>query len=292
MRHDDATPQPHTRTTGDVVFDAATYIGIGGVVNAALSMAFSDWVHNSWQKLPAAQQAHNSAKAVYNFIYDGGEALSKPLEPLLGQSKTSTLANGAKEFEGAIKYSRRFMQGAVLGAGGWAVLPLIKMAEDHKSAITDYINGTSTAPEATTHAPASQSLGDTKQTWSGLLGGRVFAFLTPLLVAAPILDHYQKKTGRDIFESISDFSRDTLHIKPENFVKDMSVARGKEWSYQLAGEAFYTVIGVSVLYTISKLISQNLEQSPTKPIENPDPRVFHVAEHQPMLAAPTSQAHL
>ncbi len=289
MKHDDTTSKaPHTRTTGDAVFDAATYIGIGGVVNAAFSMAFSDWVHNHWPKLPQSEQAASPAKKVYDFIYNSGEALSKPLEPFLGKNNIITHTNGAKEFQGAIKYSRRFMQGAVLGAGGWAMLPLIKAMEDHKPAIVDYINGTSTTPESTRRVTTD----DTKQSWTSLLGGRTFAFLTPLLVAAPILEVYQKKTGHDIFESISDFSRDTLHIKPENFVKNMQVTRGKEISYQLAGEAFYTVIGVTVLYTISKLISQTLEQSTPKPSEKPTPAVFQVAQHKPMLAAPATQAHL
>lgn len=291
MKPEAPQPESSRRTTGDVIFDAATYIGVGGFVNAGLSMVFSDWVHNSWQKVPLAEQANHSAKRVYDFIYHGSEALSKPLEPVLGKNNIITHASGAKEFVGAIKYSRRFMQGAVLGAGGWAVLVPIKWMEDHKPAIVDYINGTSTAPEATQKVSA----GD-KQSWGSLLGGRTFAFFTPLLAAAPILDVYQKKTGRDIFEAISDFSRDTLHIKPENWVKDMPAARGKEWSYQLAGEAFYTAIGVTVLYTISKLISQNMEQAPAPkpetPESKPDPRVFQVAERKPLREAPALQAQL
>lgn len=255
QKNQSAGQESGTRTRGEYIFDTVSYIGIGGVVNAAISIAFSDWVHNAWTKLPPEQQASHASKKVFDFIYGtNAETLAKPLQGWLGEAKKITNAAGQVEYLGALKHTQRFMQGAVLGSGGWIVLPVIKYLEDHKQSFVNYFNGGSN------NAKDDVEMGDkVKQTWTGLLGGRTVSFLTPLFVAAPILDVYQKKTGTDIFQAMGEFSRDYLHIKPEKFVKGMTEARGKELSYQLAGETFYTAIGITVLYTLSKMISSRIQ---------------------------------
>lgn len=244
-------------TIGEKLFDGLTYVGLQGVANAALSIVFADWVHNNWNRpnLPSAQQEQLASKKVYNLVYKGAEKFAKTLEPFLGKS-IATIENGKPVYKGAIKYSRYMFQGGVLGIGGWAMLPLIKVLEDNKIPIVNSINRQLTSDTDDDNKTRSNLGDDTKQTWLGLLGGRSVAFVMPLAIGAALLDPLSKRTGEDFLLTLSNFSRDKLKLKPEKFIRNMSVVRGKEWSYQLAGEVFYTAIGVATLYVVSKAISR------------------------------------
>lgn len=258
----DALPDdPKGWSVGEKLFDATAYIGFQGIANAAISMAFGDWVHNGWRKDKAgnligeAQQEKLASRKVYNFIYTGAEKLAAPLEPIFGKSQTIKL-NGAVEYKGAINFTRRFMQGGVLGIGGWLMLPIVKKLEDNKVGIVNYFNRNLTEDTSDDHKTRAKLGDETKQTWIGLLGGRTVAFFLPITIGAALLEPLSKRTGEDFFETMSNFQRDKLGIKPEKFFRKMSVMRGKDWSYQLAGELFYTTIGVTTLYIVSKAISR------------------------------------
>ncbi len=243
------------RTPGENAFDLVTYVGLGGIANAAISLYISDWVHNAWRRLPAAEQEHAAAKKAFDFVYKSAETLSKPLEPVIGENQKLT-GNGAPHYEGAIKYTRRFMQGCAIGAGGWLMIPFIKKLEDNKVELVNWYNQNLTAETGDDHQTRSKLGDDTRQTWIGLFTGRAVAFLGAITVGAWMIEAISKHKGRDWFDSLTDIKRDTLKLKPEKLFKNMSPRRGREVSYQIVGETVFTAIATAVMYVVSKAVSR------------------------------------
>lgn len=238
------------KTPGEKTFDLLAYWGVGGLLNAALSLKFFKYTHYEWEKLGETEQATHWGKRIHDFMYDGAAKLSKPLEPLLGEGK---MVNG--KTVGALKHSQRFMLGSILGLGGWAVLAGIKPMEDNKKEIVGSLNDLHGYQP--TEAQIEVLENEPKQSWASLLGGRTVAFFTPILAAMPIMDMYEKWRGQEIFDDVADVARrnfgDTLRL--EKYVSGMTRDAGRQWTKTIIAEGFYTTIGVTVLYGMSKLLA-------------------------------------
>lgn len=253
------------KTPGEKSFDLLTYWGIGGLLNAALSLKFFKYTHYEWENLSAAEQATHKGKQIHDMMYDWAAKLSKPLEPILGEGK---IVDG--KAVGALKHSQRFMLGSILGLGGWAVLAGIKPLEDNKAKVVESLNDIHGFDMS--EAQKKELRNEPKQSWGSLLGGRTMAFFTPILAAAPIMDVYEKMRGQEIFDDLADITRRNFGgtLRLEKYIPNMTREAGRQWTKTGLAEAFYTSIGVTVLYGMSKVIAnKNQDNDPYGDIDIP-----------------------
>lgn len=272
MKQDKTHNEKVARTPGEKSFDLITYIGIGGVLNAAVSTVFFEKVQYAWKTLPEHKQDQHWGKRLKDTLDGWAQRAAKPFEPLLG---TSNLELNT----GSIKHFRRFVFGGIIGAGGWAVLAGIKPMEDNKQKIVESLN------KRHGYEPSDEQIqalrNEPKQSWRSLLGGRTVAFLTPILAAAPILDVYEKTRGKEIFDDLADATRDNFggKLKMEKYFPMKSfmhegkeVNMGWERTKNLYAEVFYTGLAISLLYGVSKVIS-NKNEEPENPADLAKPLV-------------------
>ncbi|MBN66420.1 MAG: hypothetical protein CMM94_02490 [Rickettsiales bacterium] len=249
MQMDNADkPEKKHRTPGERIFDAIAYVGFGGLVTVALSLAGYKYVVLDGEKALAKGEERWNGKLLTK-LQNWSEALANKFEWALGESKE---VEGKPQ--GALKHAKRLVEASVLGIGGWLVLVFIKPMEAAKQGLGKSVSdmvGHEMTPEET-----EELANEPKQNWLTMLAGRAVAFAGALFAALPLLDVYaNKRGGKEMFTDIADTGRN-VGLKLEKAIPGMSKEAGRNWSIAVVGDVFMTILATTVFYFTSKAFSR------------------------------------